>query len=231
MSIDYNKDQYNENLQSGRGRDVNNPNPNGGNFFKGIATGPEQVPRHIHDGVDSPRINYSDLTVGASNTVEIQITAGTAAQNTTTFSKLLQQANINTSGAVKNPKQVVFKGIAKTPVTGTVTSKASLTGNALLGPSYQNINAFDLTQENLTKSISTTISQSNNCVHFVRTFVTGGESWIPHVSADNANLACILDENGTQVGCIQVISYTDKDITFQAPLNTGWTIIGYLTVN
>jgi hypothetical protein len=231
MALEYNKDKYNENLQSGRQRD-----PNSKGFFGGISTGPEQIPRHIHDGVDSPKILYSNIVQSDVNSFTIRATEGSSADNTSSISNLfsLAGAGRHAGGILKNPKQVFFYGIATRTVGGVLTGKSSVQGNAIFGTSYL-FQVGGNSSGNLTEPVNG-ITQGNTSQTFLRTTITGvgvnanQYSWIPWVSEDNINLASIYDDSGTQTVNMQIIKYTNSDITLQAYVAPDWVLTGSFTI-
>lgn len=164
-----------------------------------------QTSSHVHNGVDSPRINQKDLALGTKFQLQCQLIPG----GTTDFFTL---------SGVSNPTSMTFYGFAANNAGGGgATKKATVNGRADFGP--------------CTISLSTSLSGGANFpVDFIQcssaTYFDTSALNKTTVLISGLNLVYVADEAGTLRASITVTSFDNQSITMTGFVDTGWQIQG-----
>lgn len=220
--MDYNKDKYNENLSSGRER---NPNSNG--YFGDISTGPEQIPRHIHDGIDSPKINEANIIPNISLSGSITMTQGTITG--TAPNQIITWANYYIPIA-STVKEVKFYGGA---VNKTVSPAihAMIIGEARISIGYQ----YQPGTPNsvLTGNIKQNITQGSAAMIMTNGVGGTGAGAFSILRSSQSYIAYAADGSNPQniYAVARVFSYSNTQIIVQTAFASGWSLSGQWIIN
>lgn len=152
---------------------------------------PSQTTFHTHNGIDSSRVNQSDLVTSDKYIAFATATAGYATLQVTT-----------------TPTSIQFYGFAANNADGTSpTKRAICNGNAQLGVCYTALNSTDLTPG---ASGQSSFIQASNSLYTEATDVTG----IPLTTTgalSTGNTSATLTANWTYVTTTQSILFSNGD--------------------
>jgi len=173
---------------------------------------PKVVP-HKHDGVDNIKINAQNVVPNNKYVAFITITAG--------------GGDVTING-ITNPSQVLFYGIARNPVSGIVTYKAQLFGNAQLGNCFQEQGGISGISPAYSLKIPSPTIQIGSC-----TFFDGfSGAWIPHVNEDQTtnNFIVLFDSSANLVASATIKSFTNTSIVLSTKCDAGWLVEGSIII-
>ncbi len=160
------------------------------------------IPRHIHNGIDSLPINQSDITPSIRASGSITFATSTEYRLGITF----------------NPSSVWFYGAAVHRTAGTIDMRAHVVGNAQLGPTYyfQPLTTTSVqiggNLQNIIQSSSAFLIDSTTSPVTVRVVV------------DEGNLVDV--EYPGIVARATIVNYSSEAVIIDVTLASGWSIIG-----
>jgi hypothetical protein len=169
---------------------------------KNYFSGSPDIPPHQHNGTDNLKINGTNLIPNNKYAGTIIFNAGDAVFNTLVVK------------GISNPSSVYFYGLAIATIGG-ISYETSTNGQAQLG------RCFKLSASGKNNVVTTNIIQANTYVSF------GGSSFFETGTTSNLALARV---NGTIYAYIDVVAFTEKSITLQANVDTGWIIEGNIII-
>ena len=163
------------------------------------------VSRHVHNGLDSPNVSAVNLIYNN------KVLTGLTATGETTL--------ITIDTGVANPTTIYSFGFARSPVSGTATSKTNFQGQAQLG------NCFTQTSINA-PSTKSSIIQICSGTQFVD---PGSGIYTPSVFVNDLYIATGVNLDPTKAS-IQVVSFSGTKITFNIIVDVAWEIICNLII-
>lgn len=205
-------------MSSGRER---NPNSNG--LFGGISTGLDQVPRHKHDGNDSPKINQSDIVPGTVYGGSIPMTQGTIGTG-----NAITWANYTIPIPV-SAKEVKFYGGALN-TTASPAIHAYITGSAILGIGYQfqPVTSSSVRAGNIQQNI---FQGSSGLVMTNGAGGTGAGSTSIICNSSNYIALAFNASTGAIFAVARVYSYTNTQMIVQTAFAANWSLSGVWIIN
>lgn len=213
-----NKDQYNN--QSG-GLE-NDPNPNSNGLFKGISTGLDQIPKHRHDGNDSPHITEGNILPNNTYGGSIPMTQGTIGTgNIITWANYIIPMP---TGA----KEVKFYGGALN-TTASPAIHAYITGSATLSVGYQ----FQPGTSNSVRAgnIAQNIFQGSSALIMTNGVGGGGSAAISIIRNSSSYIAFASDASNNIYAIARVFSYTNTQMIVQTAFAPNWSLQGVWIIN
>jgi len=170
-------------------------------------SGTPRIPPHYHNGNDNLQIQEKFVLHNNKYGVNIIITAEGGG------------GEITIGNGVYNPNAVYFTGIARTPVSGSATTKCQVTGFTQLGQCYFT-NGLQLNRQSLN------VLNSNTCT----TFENVAGFWVPTVNVDNTHFISVFDGSFANVITVDVTKFSNTSITFNATCASGWELIGAIII-
>jgi hypothetical protein len=162
-------------------------------------------PPHYHNGNDNLQIQEKFVIHNNKYGLNITITEGGGV--------------VTVANGIFNPTAVYFSGIARTPTSGSATTKCQVTGYTQLGQCYfTNGVQLALRPQN--------VLNANTCT----TFENSGGFWVPTVNVDDNHFVSVFDGSFANVITIDVTSFTNTSITFTATCASGWELIGGIII-
>lgn len=177
-------------------------------LMKNYKSGTPIIPPHKHNGTDNLRINGRDIIWNK------KFATGVTADESGGGGQA-------TYSGIMNPSSIMFCGIARNPVTGTATIKASIVGNAQLG---------------VVKGELTSDGQQLNLVDkgiiqmCTGTLNTLSGTWTPSVFQTAGQLATV-NATDQSICSLRVISWTNTSVTFEATVSAGWLLQGNIIIS
>lgn len=163
------------------------------------------IPPHTHNGNDGLRLNARDIVPNNKYLSGLIVTepGGTG----------------SITNGIFNPSKITFYGIARTPTSGTATTKCVLNGEAQLG------NCFELIPPQIVPDANNVIQANTSS-----TFTKVAGAWVPTVNEGSTYMVEVYDGSFSLVGYIDIVSWTNTSINFNSYMAPGWTIIGNIIV-
>ncbi len=202
-------------------------------MMKNYRSGAPKVPPHVHNGVDSLKINQSNLIINSKGRTFFAVTTPQASGG-----------DIVTLDLITNPSSLSFYGIAYYPANGpstnTTTKKAIITGQLELG------NCFG-TNGDIVQVLDTNVIGACNAVLFTGTTNIGTGVFTQsdvsvYANQNNGIFATIDGTTGQVFGCINTTEgvssnelqgrgiYTDKSISLRFIVGTDWVLTGSIII-
>ena len=174
-----------------------------------------KVARHIHNGIDVPRINQNDVVNGAV------WVAGLTSISSETF----------TMEIVNGINNISLHGIAYDTSSSPAVKKSTLNGNAQFGNCFQYATSSGTSYVQTVGAKASQYSQTSSSIYINTADLTATKVFATGGTDSSAYLAYVLDETGTVMATIQIIDWKNNSITIQVVLATNWTVIYFLTLS
>jgi hypothetical protein len=179
------------------------------------------VPKHIHNGVDAPRVNQDNIDTGTFSM------CGLESVSSETF----------TIETFPNVTNISLYGIA----ADNLGRKATLQGSAFIGNcfAYGNQGGTNVSYISLTGGQYSTIIQTCSSTYFDTTVAFGSTAVGVNASGSigtgiDEYLIYVNDRTSPTpivVAAMKIISWTNNTITFQTTLATNWYVKFFLSMS
>lgn len=176
-----------------------------------------KVQRHIHNGVDSPRLNQDLIDNGSVYT-------------TTMLSSVASETF--TIEVVNGINNIVLYGIAFDTSASPSTKKAVLNGGAQLGNcySYATTNGVSVSLLKTVGATSATYTQNSTSIYIDTSALTNTK--VNATGGADANAYLIYVNDGTNImASAQIIDWKNNSITIRVTLAANWKIQYWLTMS
>jgi hypothetical protein len=176
---------------------------------KNYRSGTPNVPPHYHNGNDGLQIQAKFLQYnnkwGGFLLINGDGTTGTG--------------QLTIANGIYNPTSIFFTGIARTPLSGSATTKCQITARAELGNCY-----------NVTSTGAAPIKEPSIYSNICTTFTNVAGFWVPTVNSDGINFITVFDGSFNTVASVTVKSFTNTSITLQFFSDGAWLLEGQLII-
>lgn len=175
------------------------------------------VPKHVHNGVDSPRISQDNIDAGTYSAINL----------------ISSKSETFTIETFPNIDHITLYGVA----ADGLGRKATINGSAFIGNcfAYGNQGGGSVSYVNMVGGQYSNIIQVCNSAYFDTTTSTFDTAHVKvlaagSVGANVGNLIYVFD--GTNiVASMLIVSWTENTITFQTTLATNWYVNFYLIMS
>lgn len=174
-----------------------------------------KVPKHVHNGIDSPLISQDNIVSGTYSCAGLT-TSTSEIFTIETFPSVneITLHGIASNGSGKKASLSGFAAIGNCFQYGAVTGSVSLV--KLNGGSYS-----DIVQSSSSIYVDTADLAKTRVNASGNTSATGTPSYIVYV----------LDDTATIVASLQILRWSETSITFQSVLGASWYITCFLTMS
>lgn len=176
---------------------------------KNYRSGTPDIPPHIHNGNDGLQIQAKFIQYNNKFGTFLLINGD----------GLTGTAELTITNGIYNPTSIFFSGIARTPLTGSATTKCQLTARAEIG------NCYRITSTGLAP-VKVPSIYSNICT----TFTNVAGAWVPTVNSDGINFITVFDGSFNTVAYVTIKSFTNTSITLQFFADAAWLLEGELII-